>query len=779
MPDWSLLRARPCPAVVPGGMPAVFVLISAAACLPGGGSGGAPPGELRGVGATGIAYVKEAACATCHEAEQRAWTGSHHDLAMQPATPETVLGDFADATFSGFGVTSRFFEREGRFFVNTEGADGTLADFELTHTFGADPLQQYLAPFPGGRLQSLPIAWDTRRGQWFHLYPGARIPPGDPLHWTGRYQTWNAMCAECHSTNVRKNYDDASDAYRTVWDAIDVGCQACHGPGGRHVAWARAEPFEAANAGPAVGLVVDLGGPDSRSEITACAGCHSHRQRINQVDRHARPFLDDFLPSTLREDLYYPDGQIHGEVYVWGSFAQSRMYRAGVRCSSCHDPHGLGLRAAGNALCVRCHRETPDERFPTLRPGRYDTPAHHFHEPGSTGAQCVSCHMPARTYMVVDPRRDHSFRVPRPDLSAALGTPNACTTCHTEETAAWAAARAADWWGTPRSPHFAEILAAARHGDPAAEAGLQALARDGDQPPIVRATALEHLRRYGARGLQAAAVAAADPDPLVRAAAAGVLQRAAPRRRIAALAPLLDDPIRAVRIEAARALASVPRGALDPRQATRFQAARAELVDAQAASADLPGAHLVLGVLHSREGSPAAAERAYRRALALDPGFAAAALNLASLLNRQGRNDEAEAALRGSIERIPEEGELHYSLGLLLAEEERYGHAAASLGRAAGLLPARARVRYNQGLVLWRLGRMDEAEAALAAANAADPRDPDVLNALAQVLLASGDLARAEAHAEALLQLDPGAAGPQRLLDAVRRRADRRRADRP
>ena len=746
---------------------------AAAACLPGTNGAGAPPGELRGVGATGIAYVAEATCAACHAAEHRAWRGSHHDLAMQPATPETVRGDFAEATFSHFGVTSRFFTREGRFFVHTEGADGTLADFELTYTFGVEPLQQYLAPFPGGRLQSLPIAWDTRRGAWFHLYPDERIPPGDPLHWTGRNQTWNAMCAACHSTHVRKNYDAAGDTYRTVWDAIDVGCQACHGPGGRHVEWARAARFGPADGAAATGLAVDLGGPDARTEIEACAGCHSHRERISPVDRHARPLLDDFLPSTLRAGLYYPDGQIRDEVYVWGSFAQSRMYRTGVRCSNCHDPHGLGLRVEGNALCLRCHRETPDERFPTLRRARYDTPAHHFHEPESTGAQCVGCHMPARTYMVVDARRDHSFRVPRPDVSVELGTPNACTLCHTDETDAWAAARAADWWGAPRSPHFAEVLAAARRGDPAAETGLRALARDGRRPAIVRATALEHLRQYGPRARQTAADAAADPDPLVRAAAAGVLERGEPRPRIAALAPLLDDPIRAVRIAAARALASVPRGALDPRQAPRFAAARAELVDAHAASADLPGAQLDLGVLHRREGDPAAAERAYRRALQLDPGFAPAALNLAGLLNRQGRNDEAAAALRRSIERTPEEGELHYSLGLLLAETERYEHAAASLERAAGLLPARARVRYNQGLVLQRLGRLDAAEAALVAANGLDPRDADVLAALVQLLLAGGDPARAEAHAEALLQLDPAAPGPRRLLDEVRRRAGR------
>ena len=704
-----------------------------AACQAGTGDSGQPPRQERGAGENGVAYVDETACAGCHEAEHQAWTGSHHDLAMQPATRETVLGDFADATFTHRGVTSRFFTRDGRFFVNTEGADGQFADFELTYTFGAEPLQQYLAPFPGGRLQGLTIAWDTRRKEWFHLYPDERIAPDDPLHWTGRYQTWNAMCAECHSTNLRKNYDVASDTYRTVWDALDVGCQACHGPGERHVAWARTGASGPAEGAAAAGLVVDLDDAEPETEIQACAGCHAHRQRISATDRHARPLLDDFLPSTLRDGLYFPDGQIRDEVYVWGSFAQSRMYRAGVRCSNCHDPHGLDLAAEGNAVCLQCHRETPVERFPTLRPKRYDTPAHHFHEPGSSGAQCVSCHMPTRTYMRVDGRRDHGFRIPRPDLSVELGTPNACTGCHTDETDAWAADRAADWWGSPRSPHFAQVLAAARRGDPAAESGLRTLAGDVNEPAIARATALEHLVQYGRPATQIAISAAADPDPLVRAAAAATLERVDPQVRIAALAPLLDDSVRAVRIEAARALTSMPRAALDTRQAQRLDAALAELVDAEMASADLPGAHLNLGILRLRSGDPGQAERDYRRALELDPGFTPARFNLANLLNLLGNNAEAETVLQEGIERAPEEGELHYSLGLVLAEEGRFEPAAASLARAAALLPDRSRVRYNLGLVLQRLGRPDEAEAALLEANTLNPRDPDVLAALAQL----------------------------------------------
>ena len=755
----------------------LVAMIAAGATVPGGcGTGtGAPPRQDPDAGENGIAYVDDAACADCHAREHDAWSGSHHDLAMQEATADTVLGDFDGATFTHRGVMSRFFRRDGRFFVNTEGPDGRPADFELAYTFGVEPLQQYLAPFPGGRLQSLTIAWDTVRGRWIHLYPDQEIPPDDPLHWTGRYQRWNVMCAECHSTHLRPNYDLESDTYRTTWAAIDVGCQACHGPGAAHVDRARAAA--AGSAAPEaedpvaarLGLLVDFPAGDAGAEIRACAGCHSRRQRLTAVDGHARPFLDDFLPATLDAGLYHPDGQIQDEVYVWGSFVQSRMYAAGVRCSDCHDPHRLGLRAAGDAVCLQCHREAPVERFPSLASGRYDTPSHHFHEADSPGARCVSCHMPAQTYMQVDPRRDHGFRIPRPDLSVELGTPDACTRCHRDRSAAWAAERAAAWWGTPAEPHFAEALAAARTGEREAEQLLLAVAGDGALPAIVRATAVRALRPYGPEALGAIEAAAGDAAPLVRASAAGGLDRLPPQRRVAALAPLLADPIRAVRIEAARGLAGVPRALLgDTRRAAL--AARAELVSAQTAAADQPAAHLNLGVLAAAEDRPEDAETAYRTAIRLDPFFLPARFNLATLLNRQGRNAEAETVLREGVDRVPDDGELRYSLGLLLAEEQRLEEAAESLGRAAALIPDRVRVAYNHGLALETLGRLAEAETAFLEANRRDVEDADVLLALARILLRQGELARAQDYARQLIAVNPGSPAAQRMANEIQLR---------
>ncbi|MGD9290577.1 MAG: multiheme c-type cytochrome, partial [Desulfobacterales bacterium] len=381
-------------------------------------------------------FVGSKICMDCHKAEYDRWQNSHHDRAMEIANDETVLGDFDNAVAEFHDVTSRFYRKDGSFFVHTQGPDGKMGEFEITHTFGWYPLQQYLVPFPGGRLQCLPVAWDVKEKQWYHLYPNTPIDPKDWLYWTNAGQNWNGMCAECHSTNLKKNYDIQTESYATTWSEIDVSCEACHGPGSRHVAWAEL-PDMARPQTANFDLVVKAKGMDSRQQVELCAPCHSRRAILGDYT-HAEPdLLDSMLPSLLTPELYFADGQILEEVYVYGSFTQSKMYRRNVRCSDCHDVHSIKKVKEGNALCLQCHRADI-----------YDTKAHHFHksegekgesiksadgevlfEVGS-GAECVQCHMPERPYMVIDYRADHSFRIPRPDLSVELGTPNACNRCH-------------------------------------------------------------------------------------------------------------------------------------------------------------------------------------------------------------------------------------------------------------------------------------------------------------------------------------------------------------
>ena len=508
---------------------------------------------------------------------------------------------------------------------------------------------------------------------------------------------------------------------------------------------------------------------DARHEVESCAPCHSRRHQVSAEDRPGDPLLDHFMPETLREDLYHADGQILEEVYVYGSFLQSRMYNKGVRCTDCHNPHSLELRVVGNAVCEQCHHpQAPPDRFPTLTLKNYDSPDHHFHPTEGEGAQCVNCHMPERVYMVVDPRRDHSFRIPRPDLSLKLGTPNACNMCHVDETVEWADAAVTRWYGAQgrQEPHYGETIAAGRQGEPDAAPRLIELSGDTEQPTIVRATALELLRDYGTAGVSAMVGAARDDDPLVRATAVSGLEPLPPEERIPTVSPLLRDPVRAVRIQAARVLASASAELVgEDRQA--FDAALTEYEALQASLADTAPAHLNLGVIHAATGRREQAVRDYETAVSLDPGFVPSRLNLATLLNEMGRNPDAERVLRETIERNPREGEPHYSLGLLLAEMNRLEDATVSLGRAAALLPERARVRYNHGLALQQLGRRETAEFELRQAYRIAPRDPAIVQALAIFYAQDGRWSEALGYGEELVRLVPDEDGSRQFVEQI------------
>src|SRR5262245_34165370 len=454
-------------------------------------------------------YVGSRACLSCHADQAERWRTSQHHDAMSEAADNTVLGKFDDSTLTYAGTTSTFFKRDGRFFVRTDGRDGQLTDFQIKYTFGVYPLQQYLVAFPDGRIQALSIAWDSRPKKdggrrWFHLYPTERVTHDDELHWTRPLQNWNFMCADCHSTGVRKNYDAAADRFSTSWADINVSCEACHGPGSRHLEWAQTKRSSRTDAQNDRGLTavlderhgvtwnVDVGtGNAVRSharttdrEIEVCAQCHSRRGQIAEGYRAGAPLLDHYFPALLTSPLYHADGQQQGEVYNWGSFLESRMYAKGVTCSDCHEPHTGKLRLEGNALCSGCHLAS-----------KYDTAEHHHHSPAGPGTACVSCHMPAATYMVVDPRRDHSLRVPRPDLSATLGTPNACNGCHTNRDAGWAAARVEAWFGHDPggNQRFGPAFSLAHAETRDRQADLQAVANDANEAPIARATALAQL----------------------------------------------------------------------------------------------------------------------------------------------------------------------------------------------------------------------------------------------------------------------------------------------
>jgi hypothetical protein len=626
---------------------------------------------------------------------------------MEVAGDTNVLGDFNRTTFTHFGVTSTFTKKDGKFYAHTDGPDGKLHDYEIAYTFGIDPLQQYLIRFPGGRLQALNVCWDTRpieRGgqRWFHLYPKEAVPFDDVLHWTGIYQNWNFMCSECHSTDVKKRYDAAKNAYDTTWSEIDVSCEACHGPGSNHVAWAEARRAKATTANYAdLGLAVRLRESEPvswvmdpktgiakrdrpriwRGEIETCGRCHARRGVVTEDYVHGRPLMDSHRVALLEPELYYADGQILEEDYEYGSFLESKMYAAGVTCTDCHDPHAL-RPPPGNGACAKCHL-----------PDRFDVTAHHHHKQDGKGAACTACHMPTTNYMVVHARHDHGFKVPRPDLTRKIGTPNACSKCHADKPLSWSIDAYAKWWGTKRTsqPQWSETIAAGRADPVAAAPALAALIDDQQQPGIVRATAADLLDGAPEQTLPSLVGALADPDPLVRDAAVRALSQTDPAIRAKLLPPLTEDRVRTVRIDAGRALAGEPSKLLDPQQSRDAADALAEWRVSQSVDADRPEARLNLCVLEAELGDLAKAEAECHAALEIAPRIPTVYVNLADVQRAAGREEDARATLRAGLEIAPDNAALWHSLGLALVRQHLPAEALDALKKATTLDPGNRR----------------------------------------------------------------------------------------
>lgn len=690
-------------------------------------------------------YVGREACAQCHQQQVDLWQGSHHDLAMQHADDKSVLGDFSDVTFSYAGIDSQFYKKNNKFMVRTDGADGKLHDYEIKYTFGVIPLQQYLIEFEDGRMQALSIAWDSRveaeGGQrWFHLYPDEKITFQDELHWTRVSFNWNGMCAECHSTDLQKKYDSQTDTFATSWSEIDVSCEACHGPASEHVKWSgKKQGWEKIrNKGlnilfderkdvhwaldPKTGNALRSRPRDTEKEIEVCAQCHSRRSAISDDYQPGESFSDHYMPRLLDEGMYFSDGQIQDEVYVYGSFLQSKMYHKGVTCSDCHEPHSLQLRQEANGVCLQCHTAE-----------KFDSKKHHFHEMGTRGASCAECHMPPRDYMVVDPRHDHSIRIPRPDLSVSLNTPNACNQCHQDESPEWAVKQVVQWYGKSPVGHqrFAAALDAGRSGKSNAGKLLAAIIRDVDTPDISRATAVSIITPYLdqtnidvlQRGLQ-------DENAMVRLASVSALE-GMPQAMLVQLAfPPLNDPVKMVRIEAARLLAPVPVGELEGEQLSIYTNASNDYVDSQEVNADRPEAQLNLGNFYLAKNQLEKAEEAYDKSIELDDTFVPAYINLADLYRLNKKDAVAEKTLRRAIAVAHDSADANYALGLSLIRQKKNNEAVGFLRRAAGFDLFNAHYVYVYAVALNSTGKVSLAIKVLQDALDRFPRDRDILGAL-------------------------------------------------
>lgn len=680
-------------------------------------------------------YVGAAACAQCHSRQYKQWQSSDHAKAMQVASAKTVLGDFTNVSVEFHGIKTRFYQRDKQFLIDTLGND-KVQTFKVNYTFGYYPLQQYLIELADGHIQAFDVAWDSRPkaegGQrWFHLQPDEQINSEHPFFWTKHFQNWNSRCANCHSTDLRLSYNAKSHSYNTQWSEINVACEACHGPASEHLILAGSENYSADTSGFAITLksthqfvfnatdtIAKNLGSQNKQQLHSCAGCHSRRAVIAPIDV-TKDYHDQFSLSTLDQGLYFSDGQINDEVFVYGSFLQSKMHSAGVSCSNCHDPHTSRLKLEGNGLCLQCHK-----------PAAYDVPKHHRHQPKTKGAACVSCHMPERTYMQVDGRRDHSFSIPQPALAKRSGAPNACGLCHSD----WPAQKVIDSYqhlfGTEPAQPWAEANAHARSLNVLALRSITALANDLSIGPIRRASLMRQAANFPAQvTLDALQLGLQDANPMVRSAAIESLAFLPQQQRVELLLPLVNDAAKVVRMAVANQLA----GAVEQPTAV-VQKLFNEYEQSQLLTQNQPGTQLNLGSFYHRQGNVVRAKQAYERALLIEPAFVPALVNLADIYRAESDDNKAKQYLNKALKIAPDSAAVHYSLGLLYVREKNLAQALGLFKTAANLPTAEPRYAYTYAIALESAGSLSKAIDALTTADKRWPNNPELLMALATYL---------------------------------------------
>jgi Tfp pilus assembly protein PilF len=722
-------------------------------------------------------FVGGKECVSCHQREYDLWKKSNHDNAMDIASDSSVLGNFNNVEIELNGKKHKFYKRDGKFFVYTQGVGGKMTEFKITHTFGVRPLQQYLVPFEKGKYQCLPIAWDTNKKKWFDMagmvYRSDELKPDNWFYWTNQSQNWNGMCAECHSTNLQKNYNLEDDSFNTTWSDIDVNCEACHGPGSEHLDWAKL-PEGARDYNGNMGLVLKTSGTTSKQFIESCAPCHSRRTSFGPNNHTESEFYNNHRPQNISPPLYYSDGQILDEDYEFASFTQSKMYMNDVKCSDCHDSHSLKFKFEGNALCTQCHRAE-----------EFDTFQHHFHKyknesgspvknkfgeiiPVGDGVLCVNCHMPGKYYMGIDWRRDHSIRIPRPDISIKYNTPNACNDCHADKSFQWSEDYIKKYFGERKKHTYGFTLADGFLQKEGADTSLIKLIKSDLYPEIVRATAIQYLSAYdNPKAISTIQEMLNSPEPIIRERAIDAFNSNNPEVLAKIFIPLLNDPVKMVRIAAASKLSILAKENFTDDQYKTLTAVLEEYLITLKYTADFPTGKYNLGNFYSNKGDYITAAKFYNDAIKTDSLLFPAKSNLALLYYNNGELKKAEKIFLDLINKHPEYTEGNYYLGLLYAEQKRYKEAAEVLESATIKTGVNPRIYYNLGLIYQYLNNGAKAESSLMKAYSLSPNEFDVMYALADFHIKKNNYAAALKYANEMRVKFPSNPAGEQLVNYV------------
>jgi predicted CXXCH cytochrome family protein len=640
------------------------------------------------------------------------WQHSDHAKAMSIADKTSVLANFSNVNVEQYGQKAYFFMKDNRYQV-TISYDDKSDTYPIKYTFGHFPLQQYLVETEQGRLHVLPFAWDSREkkegGQrWYHNYSHEEIRPEDRLHWRQPLQNWNGMCADCHSDGLIRGYDSEKNTFNTKFDNINVGCLSCHNDMSEHAKAPSKQKYrvDVTSINNPIGQWLRgvgektahwQGGKRDNAFMDNCFACHSLRAPLTDGFKANKPFLDQFMPNFTASPNYYADGQIKEEVYVYGSFLQSKMFKEGVNCLDCHDKHTMKLKIKGNGLCLQCHGAEV-----------YSVKEHHQHNNNSTGAQCVNCHMPENTYMGVDDRRDHSFKIPRPHLSKTFDTPNACIKCHEDQSNEWASSSLEKWHGKP------EILLESKHLLMLLSSGQNlsldqhlSIIRDEQLDVISRATAIQ-LLSYTTPSLSAALLTPylTHKEPLIRLSAASISILLSPIERANKLTPLLSDEFKSIRVASARSLVSSDIPAISQ---SLFDKAFKELIRSLDVSSWRGEGMANKAGLAIEMNKLSVAEKALKKTIEIEPYFDTGYINLADIYRAQQKSFQAGSVLAKGVKFNPKSAVLHYSYGLYFVRQKKLDKGLPLFEKSMMLMPDNAQYAYTYILALDGAGQSQQA----------------------------------------------------------------------
>jgi len=732
-------------------------------------------------------FVGAKVCNECHQSQYQDWLGSDHAKSMAIADQNSVAADFSDVSVEFHQIKSRFYIADGKYWVSTIDSSGQSKTFQIIYTFGHYPLQQYLVETDKGHIQALNLAWNNlpkeEGGQhWYHLQSEEVISPEHPFFWTRHFQNWNSRCADCHSTNLDKNYDPVAKSYQTQWSEINVACEACHGPASDHVLLAREGKISSANSGfkshlprrshwqfqanseiaTRADLIAKKNVNDTRklllssqeNQINTCGGCHSRRSPLDKT-RHGAAFHEQFQLQTLDEGLYFPDGQIQDEVFVMGSFLQSKMFQQGVTCNDCHNAHSGKLHYEGNEVCLQCHAA------PT-----YNSPAHHQHPLNDSTPQCVDCHMPETVYMGVDARRDHSFVIPDLKRTHAYDVPNACQNCH--EDSQKLILQSGQRKATNRQvelAHLTEVNQQLRRMNPLSVVQVKRLFDENNLFPIQQATLLGLLANSPSRvSVELAAQGLKNSNPLVRQNAVSAMESVPREIRLQQLLPVLNDPVRAVRHEVTRLLVG-DFWQLPENVRKMLESPLEEYRDALTYNIDSPAGLLAMANLEIALQNYAAAESRLLDAIDIEPSFVPAIINLADLYRAQNKEALVGQWLNKAVEIAPDSGMAQHALGLHWVRLKTYEKALLHLALATKQSDSQPRYVFVYAVALDNLGRTEEAIALLKRAVNTWPNQYDLLATLVSYYEKIGRIAEAGEYISQLSRLAPNSPQVKRLVE--------------